>query len=85
MQRDKFGNYLDQERLDRLYNQKLFSKVHFPKKYGFSSIEECIQTLIKFKRFRRRVRYYENSIPIYKIKSPSICSYTSFKRRRIVS
>ncbi len=55
--RDKFGNYLDQERLDRLYNQKLFSKVHFPKKYGFSYIEECIQTSLNLKDLEERVRY----------------------------
>lgn len=69
--RDKFGNYLDQERLDKLYHRKLFSKVYFPKKYGFSSIEECIQTSLNLKDLEEGYVIYENSIPIYKIKSPS--------------
>ncbi len=38
---------------------------------GFHLIEECIQTSLNLKDLEEGYVIYENSIPIYKIKSPS--------------
>lgn len=45
--------------------------IYIPKTYGFASISECVETSLNLPYLAEGYVVYENSVPIYKIKSPS--------------